>query len=223
MPVPTPRRKTVILVLAAIPLAGAAAWPVRAAEPADVYLRIVDAKVAYAARIKLSNGQVSIEGTVAHRPGVTRTHLGRTVILHDYRRQRWQQFLPGQKHYLEFSAVGQARAVYLPPGLKRADLRAEAVGQQTVGGEKTTKIKLSFPTGEVTVWQTPDGIVMKMEGTATVHKRQQTVTMQLTGLKRGAQDPALFLPPPGSKPLNATVPKPSAPKSAPKKSAPRKQ
>jgi len=205
--------KFAALALAAVFMAAGPAW---AAEQTDTYLRIVDAKVAYAAEIVMANGKLRIAGSMAHRPGVTRTHLGRTVVIHDFRREQWQQFVPGQKHYLQLSAQGQARAIFLPPGLKRAELRAETLGSETVAGEKTQKIKLSFPTGVLTVWQTADGIVVKMEGTATVHKRRQTVTMALKNLKRGPQDPALFLPPPGSKPLNAPVPR-KTPKTAPKK------
>ncbi|HUT47942.1 MAG TPA: hypothetical protein VM325_01270 [Alphaproteobacteria bacterium] len=200
--------KTATLALAAVCIAAGSAW---AAEPSDAYLRIVDAKVAYAAEIVMSNGKVSIEGRIAHRPGVTRTHLGRTVVIHDHKRKQLLQFVPGQKHYLQLPALGQARAVYLPPGLKRAELRAETLGSETVAGEKTQKIKLRFPTGVLTVWQTTDGIVVKMEGSATVHKRKQTVTMALKNLKRGPQDPALFLSPPGSTPLNAALSK-TAPK-----------
>ena len=192
------------------------AGPANAAEPVDTYARIVDAKVAYAADIVMANGKTSFTGRIVHRPGVTRTELGRTVIIHDLRSDRWLRFLSGQKHYLTLSARGQAKAVYLPPGLKRADLRAETLGSDTVAGEKTQKIKLSFPSGTVTVWQTTDGIVVKMEGTATVRKRKQTVTMAMKNLKRGPQDPALFSPPPGSTSLNAAVPK-KTPKKTPKK------
>jgi hypothetical protein len=198
----------------ALALALAAAGPAQTAEPAktaDTYLSIVDAEVAYAADFVMANKKTRIKGRIVHRPGVTRTEFGRTVIVHDLKQERWVQFLPGQKQYLSLSSRGQAKAVYLPPGVKRAELRAERLGSETVAGEKTQKIKLSFPNGVLTVWQTMDGIVVKMEGTATVHKRTQTVTMAMQNLKRGPQDPALFLPPPGSTQLNAPVPK-KAPK-----------
>lgn len=210
--------RSAAFALAALLVAGGAA---RAADRADAYRTIVDAKVAYSGQIRMSNGKVSIEGSIAHRPGATRTHLGRTVIIHDYAREEWVQFLPQRKQYLRHSSKGRAIAIFLPPGVKRSDLRAQTVGRETVGGEKTAKIKLTFPTGEMTVWQTPDGIVVKMEGTATVAKRTQSVTMTLTELKRGPQDPALFAPPPGSTQLNAPAPKTGrskpAPKAAPKK------
>jgi hypothetical protein len=217
--VPNPFRKSAPYVLAAALVAGG---PARAAETRDVYLQIVDATASYSGHILMSNGKVSVEGDMAHRPGATRTHLGRTVVIHNHRRDEWLQFVPNQNQYVRISAKGQALAVYLPPGLKRRDLRAETVGHEVVDGESTNKIKLSFPTGVLMLWQTPDGIVVKMEGTATVYKRQQTVTMKLTKLKRGAQDPALFVPPPGSTLLNAPLPKKAAPKPA-GKPAPQKK
>jgi len=215
--VPNPFPKTASFVLAAMLLAGGG--PARAAEPADIYLQIVNPPVAYSGRITLSNGKVSVDGTINHRPGATRTHMGRTVIIHEYERARWLQFLPGGKQYIELSTRGQAKAPYLPPRLKRRDLRVQTVGIETVAGEKTRKLRLTIPKGELMLWQTLDGIVIKMEGTATVHRRKQTVTMVMTKLKRGPQDAALFVPPPGSEPLGAPPKKKTGPR---KKAAPKK-
>jgi hypothetical protein len=211
--VPNRFLKTAFLVLAVALFAGGA--PVRAAGTDDPYLQIVNPNVAYSAGITLSNGKVSIKGTVHHRPGATRTHLGRTVFIDEFERGRWLQFLPGGKQYIELSSRGRARAPYLPPRVRRRDLRIATVGAETVAGEKTRKLKLTFPNGEMLLWQTLDGIVIKMNGWATVAKRKQTVTMVMTKLKRGPQDPALFLPPPGSEPLGRP-----GKKSGPRKKAP---
>jgi len=159
---------------------------------------------------------VSVEGDTAHRPGATWTRLGRTAVIHDHKAEEWLQFVPGDTQYLRLSAKGEALAVYLPPGLKRHHLRAETVGTDTVDGEKTNKIRLTFPNGELMLWQTPDGIVVKMEGTATVANRKQTVSMKLAKLKRGPQDPARFRPPPGAQQINGPPPQKAAPQT-PKK------
>ena len=214
-PVPNRVLKPAVMLAAMLFAAG----PARAAEPADVYLQIVNPPVAYSGRITLSNGKVSIDGQVNHRPGATRTHMGRTIVIHEYARSKWLQFLPGSKQYIELSSRGYAKAPYLPPGLKRADLRVQTVGAETVAGEKTRKLKLTFPTGELTLWQTLDGIVIKSTGTATVHKRKHTVTMVMTKLKRGPQDPALFVPPPDAEPLGGPPKKKTGPR---KKAAPKK-
>jgi hypothetical protein len=215
--VPNQLLKSVLFVLAAVLLAGGA--PARAAEPADIYLQIVNPPVAYSGRITLSNGKVSIDGTINHRPGATRTHMGRTVVIHEYKRARWLQFLPGGKQYIELSSRGQAKAPYLPPGVRRRDLRVQSVGTETVAGEKTRKVKLTFRNGQMLLWQTLDGIVVKMDGWAILAKRKQTVTMVMTRLKRGPQDPALFVPPPGSEPLGGPPKKKMGPR---KKAAPKK-
>jgi hypothetical protein len=199
-----PLKAAAALALAAMLVA---AGPVKAAAPADVYSRIVDAKVAYAADVVMSNGRVTVKGRIMHTPGATRTQLGRMVTVLDLKRERMFQFLPGQSRYLELPTRGDAKAVYLPPGLMRGQLRSEALGEETVGGERVRKIKLSFPTGALTLWQTRDGIVVKMVGAAKVHGRNQDVTMALKNLKRGPQDPALFAPPKGAKRLNAPLPK----------------
>jgi hypothetical protein len=194
--------KTALSALAATLIASGPAPAAQAANQGDVYASIVDAKAAYSADLVLSSSKKSYQGRIVHRPGATRTELGGTITIHDHKTEKWTRVLPNHKHYLILSARGQAWAIYMPPGLKRSDLRVQTVGSETVAGEKTHKLKVSFPTGVLTLWQTGDGIVVKMNGTVTVRKQKRTVTFVLKNLKRGAQDPALFLPPPGSEPLN---------------------
>jgi len=180
-----------------------------AAAKDDAYASIVNAKVPYAADIVMSNGKVTVKGRVNHRPGSTRTELilgkSRTISILDLKSSKMLIYRSGQKRYRELPMAGQALAAYMPPGVARKDLRVQAAGDEMVGGEATRKLKVSYPSGAMTLWQTKDGIVVKMDGHATMRGRKSEVTMELKNIKRGPQDAALFVPPPGSLPMGAPI------------------
>lgn len=69
----------------------------------------------------------------------------------------------------------------------------EAVGKDTVNGEKATKYRIEEADARGHVWLTDDGIMMK----ADMKSDQGSVLIELDNLKRGPQDPALFKAPDG--------------------------
>ncbi|RMF11990.1 MAG: DUF4412 domain-containing protein [Alphaproteobacteria bacterium] len=71
--------------------------------------------------------------------------------------------------------------------------RFEAVGKEVVAGEATTKYRINEPEAQGHVWLTDDGIVMRARMTSD----HGDVAIDVTSLKRGPQDPALFQPPAG--------------------------
>ncbi|SME92789.1 hypothetical protein SAMN06265365_101529 [Tistlia consotensis] len=97
-------------------------------------------------------------------------------------------------------AAGMAMRMPLPPdpGLAASEafarLNPEVVGEETVGGEKTTIYQTSGKL-DGRFWITDDGIIMKM----STRTARGDVTMTLTNLKRGDQAPSLFEAPPGIK------------------------
>ncbi|MEQ8266320.1 MAG: DUF4412 domain-containing protein [Parvibaculum sp.] len=89
-------------------------------------------------------------------------------------------------------------------------VEAEAIGEETIDGEQTTKYRV-IPTEkmgdvDVTVWLTEDGIPVKAAGESP----RGPFTMQLTNLERGTQDAALFELPAGVTPMKMPAGMPAA-------------
>lgn len=97
-------------------------------------------------------------------------------------------------------AAKMAMRMPLPPdpGLAASEafarLNPEEVGEETIGGERTTIYKTSGKL-DGRFWITDDGIIMKME----TETARGPVTMTLTNLKRGDQAASLFEAPAGIK------------------------
>lgn len=90
--------------------------------------------------------------------------------------------------------------VGLVPGLL-AGLSGTAEGTETLAGEKVTRYRVQdvTPDGggfDGRVWATADGIYVKLEGHAGGEGAGQ-VSMTLSNIRRGPQDPALFEVPAG--------------------------
>ncbi|MFV3073281.1 hypothetical protein [Niveispirillum fermenti] len=77
-----------------------------------------------------------------------------------------------------------------------ARLSGEPEGTETVAGEKVTRYRVQdmTPDGggfDGRVWATPDGIYVKLDG-RTGDGGVAAISMQLSEIRRGPQDPALF-------------------------------
>ena len=77
------------------------------------------------------------------------------------------------------------------------------VGEETVNGMKTTKTKIiaTKPDGSIFggfFWTTKDGVTVKMDLLAKDGDRKMRMASELTNLKIGKQDPALFEVPAGA-------------------------
>jgi outer membrane lipoprotein-sorting protein len=83
------------------------------------------------------------------------------------------------------------------------DVQMTTVGEETVNGVKATKSKVIATKKDGSkfggfFWTTKDGITVKMDLLSKEGNRKDRMTMDLTNLKIGKQDPKLFEVPPGS-------------------------
>ncbi len=73
------------------------------------------------------------------------------------------------------------------------------VGSDTIAGQSTTQYKMIMKDGTAGgfIWVTKDGIPVKMDAVSRDGKEKTRMTMTLTNLKIGPQDPSLFEVPGG--------------------------
>jgi hypothetical protein len=98
--------------------------------------------------------------------------------------------VPNLKSYVEFG--------WAPVLAELGNALGPAVGQETVGGLKTTKYRVEHTARDGTevdgwLWRTAEGIVMKLDG--TVRPRQgkpASVRMTLSNVKKSPQSASLF-------------------------------
>jgi hypothetical protein len=105
--------------------------------------------------------------------------------------------MPALGTYVEFRF---ARAV---AELSQADLLATKLGEETIEGRRTTKYRIEHTVRDGTLvdgylWLTREGIPMRLDGTYTAASggAPTTVHMELSHLREGPQDAALFTVPP---------------------------
>jgi outer membrane lipoprotein-sorting protein len=104
--------------------------------------------------------------------------------------------MPAQRMYMERS-IREARQQMRdgPPD----NVTISEVGKETVGGVETTKYKLLMRDGSAGgfMWFTREGIAMKMDLLQKQGGEKTRMTITLSNLKIGPQDPALFEVPSG--------------------------
>lgn len=88
-----------------------------------------------------------------------------------------------------------------------AEQLGKPVGEDRIAGQKVVKYRVEREGSDGSmldgwVWMTPDGIVMKLDGTYTDAGHKPTEgTLELSNVKPGPQDPSLFEVPPDMKEL----------------------
>ncbi len=141
------------------------------------------------------------------------------VVHHDHGKERRESRVDGLNNLL-IVRPDQQKAIVIQPESRMAmqiditdpevgvvpaalaGLEAKPQGAETLAGEKVTRYRVqdSFPQGgafDGTVWSTPDGIYMRIEGKVSDAAGPIDMAMRLSDIKRGPQDAALFTPPPG--------------------------
>jgi hypothetical protein len=175
--------------LAALAVGLVASGPVRAAI-------VGDASVAYSAtRIVTVNGKV-YQGKVFHTPGRQRHDVDINGIpasfILDVTRGTGAIVLPALNSYVDFP---------LPPLLNEFDrhrLDRKAVGDERVAGLRATKYRLDYTVSDGTraegfIWLTRDNILLRLSGRILrPHHKPMIVSMNLSNLRLGPQDPKLF-------------------------------
>ena len=119
-----------------------------------------------------------------------------TITIERRDKQVSWMLMPAQRMYMERS-IAEAREQMSdgPP----EDVTISEDGKETLEGFETTKYKLLMKDGSAGgfMWFTPEGIAIKMDLLQKQGKKKSRMTITLTNLKIGPQDPTLFEVPAG--------------------------
>jgi curli biogenesis system outer membrane secretion channel CsgG len=182
--------------------AAAAPAPAKAAAPAPAPAATSGPKVEYSADQVMETADGSIKGRVNYAPGKERREMlagGKkmTLILrHDL--QRSWMLMHDDRMYMD-QDIQKAPAGGNVSGHKIVE--RTRLGQETVNGISATKSKVVMQSanGERMTgffWNSREDIVVKMDISADDSKSKTRVKMELSNLKVGKQDAALFEIPP---------------------------
>lgn len=161
-------------------------------------------QVEYAADTMLETAEVSMQGHVNFTPTRERREMvigsgGEKIIMitRQDKKLAWT-LMPSEKMYMELS-LDEAKSKD-EGDTSQYQIEQTVVGPETVNGVATTKSKIVMtgPSGEKMggfMWTTKDDIVVKMDAIAVDKKDKHRFKTELTNLKVGPQDSALFEPP----------------------------
>jgi hypothetical protein len=129
------------------------------------------------------------------------------IMRHD-KKVAWT-LMPSEKMYMEMS-IAEAGAQN-KSDTSQYQIEQTVVGPETVNGVNTTKSKIIMtgPKGEKMggfMWTTKENIVVKMDAIAIDKKEKLRFKTELTNLKIGKQDPALFEIPSGYTKMSMGMP-----------------
>lgn len=161
-------------------------------------------KVGYSADSFMETEEATIEGTVYSAPGKERRemYVGGEKSIMIIRRDKnvmWN-LMPEERMYMEMG-LSQARQ-------RGKDISGYSIEEQTVvgteslNGMETTKhrVIMSRPDGSKFggfMWLTDDGILVKMDAIGKEKGSRTRIKTELTNIRVGSQDPALFEVPAG--------------------------
>jgi hypothetical protein len=159
--------------------------------------------VAYSGITVTEVGGQSIQTRVYFTPGHQRnemdTAVGQQVMLMDFADKVSYMLMPMAKSYMEMPMGVQAATGAAPAEAPAGKVEHEVLGQETVGGQETTKYHFRVTTSEGSTdgfaWVTADGILMRSEAETSTGAADQSpgrIVMTLQDLSIGPQDPALF-------------------------------
>lgn len=119
-----------------------------------------------------------------------------TITIERRDKQVSWMLMPAQRMYMERSIAEAREQMRDGPA---QDVTISEVGKETLEGFETTKYKLLMKDGGAGgfMWFTPEGIAIKMDLLQKQGKKKSRMTITLTNLQIGPQDPALFEVPNG--------------------------
>jgi hypothetical protein len=179
-----------LILLVAGLVAGLAALPAAAR-------MLGDPSVPFSADRTLVVGERSFSGKLYSIPGSQRHEqaiegVEQVVILHGNVARGWL-VLPGLNSFVEFGFTRAAAE------LRDQDLLSTKLGEETIGGQRTTKYRVEHTARDGTevdgyAWLTRDGIPMRLDGLFTPANggKPTPFRMELSNLRTGPQDPTLF-------------------------------
>lgn len=184
--------------LAAVMAVFAAAQPLHAAN-------VLDLKTEYSAASAIQTPKGVQYGRVWRTPTALRHEMtndarGNTLIARLDRKVAWL-LVPEQKLAVELALDNFGLPAELLTG---SGIRQTPVGQETVAGLRTTKVRVERePKANANgrfdghVWTTAEGIIMKVVGSGENQGKRGDVNMSFSDVKIARQDPALFELPTG--------------------------
>jgi hypothetical protein len=171
------------------------------AGPAQAAPRMLgDPSVPFSADRSLTVGDRSFSGKLYAIPGSQRHEqqvagVEQVIILHGKDARGWL-VLPTLNSYVEFWFARAATE------LKADDLLSTKLGEETIEGQPTTKYRIEHTARDGTsadgyIWLTREGIPMRLDGMYRPANggTPTPVRMELSNLRKGPQDPALFAVP----------------------------
>jgi hypothetical protein len=163
-------------------------------EPTVEYSALMTMQAEGAGTMLRSRVYHAMGGKERHEPLVEKGAPQQAMIMRLDRKVAWV-LMPEQKMYMEM-AIKDARKGGGDVSDCTFDMKEG--GAETVNGVMATRseVKMSCPEegkGEGTLWTTKEGVMVKMDATMTDKDGRKThVRIDLTDLKVGKQDPALF-------------------------------
>lgn len=164
-------------------------------------------KVGYSADSSMETEAGAMNGHVYSMPGKERREMDQRgkkmiTIMRQDKKMTWM-LMPEQKMYMEMP-MDSGRPQ--PGNTSDYKIDASVVGTETVNGIKTTKSKVVMTDSKGNkmggfMWTTPDGIAVKTDILAIGNGNKMRMKSELTNLKVGPQDPALFEIPAGYSPM----------------------
>jgi len=197
------KKVRLFLMAVAIAMAGT----VHAATPTEP-------RVEYSADTLMETAEVSMKGHVNYAPKRERREMvtdggdKMIMIMRLDKKMSWT-LMPSEKKYIEMSldqASSQAK-----DDTSKYKIEQTVIGPEMLNGVNTTKSKIIMtgPKGEKMggfMWTTKDNIVVKMDAIAIDKKNKMRFKIELTNLKIGKQDPALFEIPAGYTKMSMGMP-----------------
>jgi len=169
----------------------------------------------YSADSVMETAEVSMKGHVYYTPARERREMvmdsgGDKMIMitrHD-KKVAWT-LMPSEKMYMEMSVAQASAKDKTDPSQYK--IEQTVVGPETVNGVHTTKSKIIMtgPKGEKMggfMWVTKENILVKMDAIAVDKKEKLRFKTELTNLKVGKQDAALFEIPSGYTKMSMGMP-----------------
>jgi len=197
------KRSRLLWMVVALTMAGTA----QAAKPAQP-------QVEYSADTSMETAEISMKGHVNYAPKRERREMvtdggDKMIMIMRFDKKMAWTLMPSEKMYMEMSldqASSQAK-----DDTSKYKIEQTVVGPEMLNGINTTKSKIIMtgPKGEKMggfMWTTKDNIVVKMDAIAIDKKEKMRFKTELTNLKIGKQDPALFEIPNGYTKMSTGMP-----------------
>lgn len=164
-------------------------------------------RVSYSAESTMTMENKTIKSHVYHAQGKERRETevksGKSIVILRQDKKKIWMLMPAQKTYIEMAARNNSKSG--EPDLSSGHITP--LGPETINGLHTEKYKIVIKSkqGETMsgfMWKTADDIVVKYDLASASSRRDGHVIMELSNVRIGKQEPALFEIPSGYAPMD---------------------